>query len=314
MAQAKNWTFTLNGYEALCDFDEPEAEFVTFAIYQEEVGLSGTPHLQGYLQCDRRVRLSQLQAVPSLAGAHFEVARGSLADNVSYCSKEEGRLGGPYEYGEARGAQGTRSDLLAVKRTVDDGADLTGLYEQHFAHMIRYGKSILNYKRFRATPRTAPPCVFLFVGIAGSGKSRTAFTLAQMLGSVYFVPPTKGSGLYWDDYDQQTCVILDEFDGNRCTPTFLNSLCDRYPFEVPVHGNAGRAFNSPYIFIVSNYMPKYWWKTKPNLDPLFRRVSVYRLFVRYSLPPLSDRPVVAEDQRVVRYNGVPTPFQLLFSL
>ena len=307
MSQAKNWTFTVNNYVGLCDFEVPEASFVSYAIYQEEVGESGTPHLQGYLMCDRRVRLTQLQAIPCLEGAHFEVARGSLADNVAYCSKVDTAVGGPYEYGVPPAGQGSRSDLLAVKRTIDEGVDVAGLYEQHFAHMIRYGRSLLTYKKLRSSPRTEKPFVFFFCGTAGSGKTRTAYALAQMLGSVYFVPATKGSGLYFDDYDQQTSVIFDEFDGHRCSPTFLNQLLDRYPFEVPVHGAGGRQFNSPFVFIISNYHPKYWWKRSVSIAPFVRRVDLLLKFV--------FRPLEAPaPPRLLRYNGVSTAYNLLFSV
>jgi len=283
MSQAKNWVFTLNNYVALCDFDEV-SDLISYAIYQEEVGETGTPHLQGYLQCSRRVRLGQLQAIPSLAGAHFEVAKGSPEQNRAYCTKPEGRLGGPYEFGQPAQGQGARSDLLALKRVIDEGSTVDALYEASFSNMIRYGRALLSYKRFRTAPRNFETLCFFFCGLSGWGKSRTVLTLAQMLGSVYHVPSSKGSGLYWDDYDGETSVIIDEMDGSRCNPTFLNSLMDRYPFIVPVHGGAGHQFVSRYIFIISNYHPSYWWpKSRPNLDPFFRRLIFTFKFVRHAL-------------------------------
>lgn len=95
------------------------------------------------------------------------------------------------------------------------------------------------------------------------------------------MPQPKGSGLYWDDYDSQTCVFIDEMDGNYMTPTFFNTLCDRYECVVPVHGGAGHQMVAKYIVICSNYHPKFWWK-KRKPDQIFqtvRRVDVLIPFV-----------------------------------
>lgn len=110
--QARNWTFTLNNYEGLLDI----ALFsdCTYSIYQEEVGESGTPHLQGYLQFSCRKRLAFLRDLVGLEGAHFEVARGTPEENKVYCSKDEGRLGGPYESGEMGNAFGIRFPFRLV--------------------------------------------------------------------------------------------------------------------------------------------------------------------------------------------------------
>lgn len=56
-------------------------------IIGKEVGESGTPHLQGYVEFNgRQLSLRQLKAIN--ARAHWERARGDRKSNVSYCSKE----------------------------------------------------------------------------------------------------------------------------------------------------------------------------------------------------------------------------------
>lgn len=309
---ALHWAFTLNNYVSL--LDPSEIPNLAYCIYQEEVGDSGTPHLQGYLQFTRKQRGSQLRKIEQLAGAHFEPARGSLAENKVYCSKEEGRLGGPYEWGEAiTTGQGARSDLLRVKRLIDDGATHEQMWDAEFNSMVRYHKSFTVYKRVKTPRRNHQMTVFLFVGTPGTGKTRTAVTLAQFLGSYYMVPPSKGSGLYWDDYDGQETVIIDEMDGNRMTPTFFNLLLDRYPLEVPVHGSAGHQFTSKYIIICSNFMPSQWWKKGTfNLAALERRVTRVVKFI-YAPAPLLSGPDRAGGSPTFRYNNASQPLIPFFS-
>lgn len=283
MSKAKHWCFTMNNYGDLPD--PSDWLYCGYCIYQEEVGDEGTAHLQGYVQFSERRTLATVKELRGLDGAHWEVARGSLKDNVKYCSKNESSVGGPYIYGEPTEGQGSRSDLQVIKSAVDDGASRAQLYEHHFDTFARAERFILGYKRFKSVKRSWPMTVFLFVGTTGTGKTRTAHTIANYLGSVYNVPQTKGSGLYWDDYDAEESIIIDEMDGNRMTPTMMNLLLDRYPMEIPVHGSAGHQFCSRYIFITSNFHPKYWWKKQSSMEPFWRRVTACRKFLHVGVSP-----------------------------
>lgn len=87
MSAAKNWTFTINNYtghdEVKIDtmFDHGHMNYV---VYGREVGANGTPHLQGYVQFKKKLRLTQVKQMISARG-HFEVARGSPEINRRYC-------------------------------------------------------------------------------------------------------------------------------------------------------------------------------------------------------------------------------------
>lgn len=272
-SKAKNWVFTVN--------NPPEGValpvedwLAAYVVWQLEAGDAGTPHLQGYIQFSERRSLSQVKALAGLERAHLEVARGTPEQNKKYCTKDEGRISGPFEVGVMLGGQGTRTDVLAVKSAIDDGASRAELYEEHFVTYSRMERFVNNYRSFRAPPRSSMPVVVLFVGLAGMGKTRTAMNIAERLGSVYVCPRPKGSGSYFDKYDGQDVFFIDEMSGAFCTPTFFNSLCDRYPFEVPVHGGVGHQFTSPYIFITANRLPSMWWKVDFNLAAIMRRICI----------------------------------------
>lgn len=83
-ARSRRFTFTLNNYPTPIPpfLEDPR---IKRGLYGKETGASGTPHLQGYLETKNQVRLPTLHTL--IPGAHWEVAKGSPAQNKEYCSK-----------------------------------------------------------------------------------------------------------------------------------------------------------------------------------------------------------------------------------
>lgn len=87
MSAAKNWVFTINNYTPT---DEVKLETMfdhghfNYIIYGREIGESNTPHLQGYVQFKKKLRLAQAKTFIS-GRAHMEVSRGSPQMAAGYC-------------------------------------------------------------------------------------------------------------------------------------------------------------------------------------------------------------------------------------
>lgn len=86
-SRGRSWCFTVNNYT--------EAQKVSVVslvsksklwVYGFEIGESGTPHIQGYVQFKNQTRFSTLKR--ALPTAHWEKAKGSAQDNLKYCSKD----------------------------------------------------------------------------------------------------------------------------------------------------------------------------------------------------------------------------------
>lgn len=88
-SQIRVWCFTLNN-PTLDEIDKIDASFKVNAkkwVFAKEVGASGTPHLQGYVEFNGPKRLAGAKACIS-ERAHVERAKGNAAQNYAYCTKE----------------------------------------------------------------------------------------------------------------------------------------------------------------------------------------------------------------------------------
>lgn len=244
-----------------------------------------------------------------LEDAHFQKRFGTAKQAAHYCMKPvDGcdcphcrkeletptKLEGPWIFGEMS-AQGQRADLLEIKREIDRGASLKriAMDNETFPTWIKHAKGFETYKRISTAPRSQKPLVILFVGPSGTGKTRTAAKLGRMLGTFYKVPP-KHTGFWCDDYASEDVFLIDEMNGHKMSPEFFNELCDWEPMNVPSHGSAGHQFTSKYLFITSNYHPKYWWK-KRNPDQVkqtMRRIDLVFKFIPPKAPPPPPQPCI----------------------
>ncbi len=210
---------------------------------------------------------------------HLEKRRGTHTQGKEYCNKEETRIDGPFVYGDDNGipeTQGARSDLVEVKRKLDSGASMKSIADDHFSDYIRYHKSFRAYKRLKAVHRNWEMEVIVLFGLTGTGK--TKFVYDNYGDSLYSVPDAKSSGTYWDDYDGEYTVLIDEMYGKRFSHGVLLRLLDRYQVTVPVHGSSVN-FSSHRIVMTSNVHPREWYhamyeKTNSFFEggPLHRRM------------------------------------------
>lgn len=95
----------------------------TYIVVSQE-GSGRTPHLQGYIEFAKRIRISGIKKLRGFGRAHLEVAKGSALDNRAYITKEGGPL---HERGEAGnppselGGQSNRARFEAAREAARDG-------------------------------------------------------------------------------------------------------------------------------------------------------------------------------------------------
>ncbi len=97
---AVNWCFTLNNYssEDIKVFTDIDSSIVPRYVFQEETGEKGTPHLQGWLRFKSKKRP---MSVFKNKKVHWEKMKGSVQQNITYCSKADTRTGEVFRRGVA---------------------------------------------------------------------------------------------------------------------------------------------------------------------------------------------------------------------
>ena len=102
-------------------------KFCRFAIIGSEVGASGTPHLQGYIEFREKMRPIGVFGIREL---HWELARGSKIENIIYCSKEKVIYEFPKPYRqEIKELYDWESDIMDLLKTEPDDRTINWYWE-----------------------------------------------------------------------------------------------------------------------------------------------------------------------------------------
>lgn len=90
ISPSKKWTFTANNYT-----DEDIEQFCSSCsnlgsyFFGKEVGASGTPHLQGFIELTYKSRPLTVFKDTKAASWHWEKMKGTIEQNRAYCSKDQ---------------------------------------------------------------------------------------------------------------------------------------------------------------------------------------------------------------------------------
>lgn len=294
-----NWTFTLNNYT--------EAEVVLlkslvltnqlkYLIFGYEVGENGTPHLQGYAEFFKRIRLTGLKKIMPARG-HYSARLGTQQQAIDYCRKgeqskkewEEQKTKGPnfgknakvVELGVKQTQSGTtlsekdnlvQERLISMREKIKSGISERDLYEEEPLMCARFPKYVSKCISWRKPSIRDDLKVELHVGATNSGKTHHAFARFPNL---YNMPVKSGNTLWFPGYAGEPVVLLDDFKGGFTLDQFLR-LTDKYPIQVEDKG--GFSWFSPSLIIItSNFEEIHWYdyaKRQEHYLALKRRIHL----------------------------------------
>lgn len=261
--QSAAWVFTRNNPEK--DELGPWPESVRYVAYQKEMGLSGTMHLQGYIEMESRKRRNTMCSL--IPGAHWEPRKGTQEQAIAYVCKSDTQVAGPWFYGKPLLGKGNDGDLAAAIDLVREGVRASEIAAQYPTTWVRHSRGLLELALRTSKPRMEPPTVTVLWGSTGSGKSR--FVFDKYKANDIFVVPDQG--MWMDGYEGQPVVLFDEFYGGIPWSQLLR-LTDRYPYHAAVKGGFVN-FAPTHIVFTSNRHPGSWYPNIRNHAAFARRVS-----------------------------------------
>jgi hypothetical protein len=273
-----------------------------------EVGSSGTPHIQGYVEFKQQHRHNK---VVKMLGGHawfFPRLAPKSVDAANYCKEdgayvERGRISMP-------GAASVIQDLC---EQIEDGVTPDDLVVENPGAMHQYGRIVdRRYGIFlRRKWRTWMTQGIWYCGPTGTGKSHVAYEGFDPVTHYVF----RNDHGWWDGYNGQKIVIFNDFRGSEIAYNILLQLVDKFPMYVSCRNKEPVPFLAETVIITSPYSPEELYGGKADhvdsLEQLIRRFTVVQMNVRF-LQPVSERSggnneTPETDEKSVVATAVPVP-------
>ena len=259
-ARKCHWCFT----SYMDTIPHVDLKVVRYITYQWEVcPETKRDHLQGYVEFFDAKRIGQVKTI--IGECHLEPRRGSRTAARDYCHK----LGSRRDFDREPFEAGIwRVDVNRKRKLVDilhAKISLNELIEESPEIYVRYHRGLhrLFSKRQKKLAKVFRNVeVEVLIGKTGTGKTRRATA-----GDDWFILPNSSDRLWFDGYDGEKTLILDDFYGGIKYSVLLRIL-DGHSYLAPVKGSHVWA-QWTKVIITSNAEVPSWYKA--GLTPALER-------------------------------------------
>lgn len=284
--RSRNWCFTLNNYTEK-EYDLLIGCDCNYVVIGKEVGESGTPHLQGYIEFPNAKRLDTLKNMSQKI--HWECRKGTSTQAADYCKKDKN-----FEERGEISRQGSRTDLNEIGSRILSGASVQEIMEENPGAYIKFSRGIQALKNSTLSHRSEKPTVNWIWGRTGIGKTRSVYD-KHGADNIYMKANTK----WWDGYNQEEVILIDDIDPAKWNTRELLKLLDRYKYDGEVKGGTVK-INSPHIYITCDKPPNEFWSGHIQEQILRRIDNVVNMKCDTNVtevggntkPPQSEKPKV----------------------
>jgi len=268
MSRARCWCFTLNNPSenavAAC-LQLVEDKKVKYIIVGKEVGESGTPHLQGFVQL---LNPKGMPATKRLlpGNPHLESMKGTHDQAIEYCEKD----GDFQQAGERPMSQKKKGEVEIARWDTARQAAKEGRFDDipsdiymrcmntvkkiHFEYVLTQQQQqldeLLNEWRW---------------GPSGCGKSRSCREHFPIL---FNKPLNK----WWDGYNGEETVLIEDVDPSheKWIAHFLKMWGDHYPIQAEIKGGVIQV-RPQRILVTSQYSIEQCFQDQKTVEALKRR-------------------------------------------
>jgi len=238
---------------------------------------TGTTHGQGYVEFQKKRRMTAVKSILGLPSVHLEVARGSAEENIAYCckDKEEQAI---YQWGKPAKGQGHRADLEKTVELIKSGAKPIDIADQCPIVYMKFHSGIdkmVAMQLLKSIPLVRPVKVWLLWGPTDTGKTHAAIFTNIAKEQVYVKHACDIKKGWWQGYQGQKRVVIDEFyNGCAHITTFLK-LLDKYRKELDIKNSMGYSQWEEVIITTNLHYPEeiYSGASEAHRRALFRRIE-----------------------------------------
>ncbi len=238
----EDWQEGLARWQSL---NESQIRYAAYVVEQGDKG--GKTHIQGFIHFQRPVALTTIKNRLKSNSIHIEWVMNDEAavhyctkphDGCSckHCKKGEGkRLYGPVEIGEMPdyGSKTSESPTEMLTKMIEQGLTDEQIAENAPWAILRHSRGIAAL-RFALTKQKSKQWrnveVILLTGDAGTGKTAWAIEDSE---DGYFKPDLSKKEIWFDGYQGERTLILDDFRGSSCKIEQLLKLLDGHQLSIP---------------------------------------------------------------------------------
>jgi len=246
----RNWLITINYKSTLVWPDKNvqrilrEFSDITYYVFQLEQGEKGTYHHHLFICFQNAKSFSTIKN--KFHSANLAPVESGLNYVRDYCSKVEGRVRGPVEYGTFP-QQGKRSDLDVIYELIKDGVTDLEISEKYPSAYIKYHKNFKSVRQELLEEKYSEQFrkldVTYIYGDPGTGKSRYVmdkFGYKNVYRITNYAHP-------FDQYQGEDIIVFEEFRSSLKIEEMLNYL-DGYPFRLPArYENRVACYTKVYV-------------------------------------------------------------------
>lgn len=305
--QYRRWAFTINNYtdEEVASVKALVPSVCNYIAFSKEVGqVTGTPHLQGYFEFQKKVTLSGLKKL--MPRGHFEPARGDCFANIKYVAKSGVDV---YKDGESIEEAQERRGAARGQAVKDEWREISDLLKSGQGDVVE-AKFPSHWRIHRLANQVEYPCPavgsgpnYWLYGESGSGKTTFAEMFAAAKGwKAYHKLPSK----WWDGYTNEELVYMDDIDPTHDDLLFhIKMMGDFRPFNAEIKGGQ-RKIRPQVVVITSNSHPSQIFPkaSREDMDAIYRRFRVLHFQTRVEVDfGLKPTEVPAEVQKLLKLQG-----------
>lgn len=275
-----------------------------------------TPHIHVLLHRPNAIRLSSiLRACVPLTNAHSEILRDP-SRHWQYMLDPEKVEEVVVRIGEPGPGQGHRTDHDVVYEQIAEGASVRDILRHNPGYFMKYHAGVCKAVSMESKPREVDRItVYILYGDSGTGKTVHARRLCEELApadGAHWVSYSEGRGVFWwDGYDRQKVVVLDEYRG-QIPLLMINRLVDFGGFRGQVKGGTINVVADTFIF-TTNYLPGQWHRAtrqkRATLLAFMRRLKEFSTCIQFLRPSDGVRrgpdglPTFVPQEDYIELNG-----------
>lgn len=270
----RHFCFTINNYTEL-DYNKltkKGLKQIKYIVVGKEVGLKEkTPHLQCFVSFHHEKSINAAKKYMEIPYIEFIYEDSTPYKAAQYCKKD----GDYYEEGTPPKQQGKRKDIDDIKNLVSQGSTVKEMLKKDQIKNYQGLRFAEGLKKYYETKRNWKPTVIWYYGKPGTGKTHKAMDICHQHTDEDNIYEQLNTGQWWEGYDGQEYVVIDDMRGDFMKFNEFIKLIDRYPYRVQTKGST-RQFLAKVIIITSPFPPERVYHTSECINQLLDRIDLIK--------------------------------------